>query len=318
VDSQGDSYYVAPNPPYGATFTYYLAEEIKSLKDQRAASEKESSARNEDVAFPEWDRIGMEQGEDAPAIVFTVSDQHGNVIRHIEAPAAAGFQRVSWNLRYPIVDPWVPEEERDSNRRAAGVLAAPGTYIVSMHQRVDGELVNLNQTQTFDVVSIREPTLPGSSQERRIAFSRQVDEMRRAASGTIKSVDEVLLQLDAIKEALQNATADMNLYDSANSIQQQLKQQRILLAGDDTRSSFGAPGAVPVTGRLAHAAYNPNANAYGPTQTQSNSLQIAQTVYAEISTELTRLIDQEYSQLRGALDAAGVPWTPGRGVLTPN
>src|SRR5690606_38939689 len=31
---QGDNFYMAPNPPIGATFTYYLKEEIKSLKDR--------------------------------------------------------------------------------------------------------------------------------------------------------------------------------------------------------------------------------------------------------------------------------------------
>jgi hypothetical protein len=117
---------------------------------------------------------------------------------------------------------------------------------------------------------------------------------------------------------LQSATANLNLYATANSLQQQLTAQRVSLAGHETRNAFGAPGKMPVTGRLAHAAYNPHANAYGPTQTQSASLEIAQNRYAEISAELTRLVDNEYQQLLQALDGAGVPWTPGRGVLTPN
>jgi hypothetical protein len=65
-------------------------------------------------------------------------------------------------------------------------------------------------------------------------------------------------------------------------------------------------------------AYGPNTSAYGPTDTQRESLRIAQDLYASISTELTRLIDREYRGLLDSLDAAGVPWTPGRGVLTPN
>jgi len=318
VDSQGDSYYVAPNPPYGATFTYYLANDLQSLKDQRVTTEKDRIAQNEDVDFPSWERIDAEQNEDSPGIVFTVTDEAGNVIRYVNAPATAGFQRVNWNLRYPAVEPWVPEEERNPNNVAVGVLVAPGTYKVTMQQRVDGEMVDLNQTQRFEVVSIREPTLPGSSQEQRIAFSRQVDEMRRAVSGTIGSVDEVSAQLTAIKETLQDSTANVNLYASANVISQQLNEQRVFLAGHDTRNSFGAGGAMPVTARLAHAAYNPHANAYGPTQTQAESLQIAQQRFAGISAALNRLIDSEYKQLLEAMDDAGVPWTPGRGVLTPN
>jgi len=75
---------------------------------------------------------------------------------------------------------------------------------------------------------------------------------------------------------------------------------------------------MPVTARLDRAAYNPHANAYGPTGTQRDSLRLARETYAEVGAELTRLIDVEYRALRQALDAAGVPWTPGRGILTPN
>jgi hypothetical protein len=318
VDSLGHSYFVAPNPPFGAVFTYYLPESLRSLEEQRQETEKEPRKNNESIDFPDWDRIGEEEREDAPAIVFTVSDMQGNVIRHIEGPVEAGFHRVAWDLRYPPVDPWKPEEEVSDFDNPTGVLAAPGTYQVAMHQRVDGELTALNQTQQFEVVSVREPTLPGSSQEARIAFSRQVDEMQRAVSGTVNSIDEVLAQLDAIQQTLQNSTANMSLYDRANSIRQRLMQQRDLLSGNETRDRFSDPGLMSVTDRLSYARYARTTNAYGPTQTQRDTFAIARETYDEIGAALTALIDGEYASLKRDLDAAGVPWTPGRGVLRPN
>jgi len=159
--------------------------------------------------------------------------------------------------------------------------------------------------------------LPGSSQEQRIAFSRQVDEMQRAVSGTLRSIDEVLPQLDAIKESLASSTADMTLYAQANSIQQRIKQVRDRLSGNDARGRFSDRGLMSVRDRLSYAAYDPNGNAYGPTETQNESLAIARDAYADIGPMLTRLIDGEYQSLLRALDAAGVPWTPGRGVLQP-
>jgi hypothetical protein len=318
VDSQGDAYFVSPNPPFGAVFTYYLAEERKNLKDQRTDREKDLAEANENVTFPDWDRLDEEALEDDPAIVFTVTDTDGNVIRHIEAPAGRGFQRVNWDLRYPDVSPWVPEEERDPSSSAVGVLVAPGTYQVSMHERIDGVLTDLDQIQTFAVVSIREPTLPGSTQQQRIAFQRQVDEMQRAVDGTLNSIEEVLVQLGAIEEVLQNSTANMSLYSQANSLEKKIIGQRDRLSGNQTRGEFAVNRPVTVTSRLGHAAYNPHANAHGPTATQRESLTIAQDVYGEVSGELTRLVDREFKALLSALDAAGVPWTPGRGILTPN
>ena len=70
--------------------------------------------------------------------------------------------------------------------------------------------------------------------------------------------------------------------------------------------------------RLRYASYDPNRNAYGPTQTQRETFAIARDAYAEIGPRLTQLIDGEYQALLQALDEAGVPWTPGRGVMQPN
>ena len=91
VDSQGDAYFVSPNPPFGAVFTYYLAEERKSLADQRKGAEKDRRKANEDVDFPAWEELDAEEREDSPAIVFTVSDTQGN---RDSPPRSAGERRV--------------------------------------------------------------------------------------------------------------------------------------------------------------------------------------------------------------------------------
>jgi hypothetical protein len=58
--------------------------------------------------------------------------------------------------------------------------------------------------------------------------------------------------------------------------------------------------------------------AYGPTATHKRSLEIAVEEFAEVGGELDTLIDSEFRTLRDKLDAAGVPWTPGRGVPVAN
>ena len=37
---QGANFYAAPNPPFGATFTYYLKESIQTKKQERREKEK--------------------------------------------------------------------------------------------------------------------------------------------------------------------------------------------------------------------------------------------------------------------------------------
>ena len=50
--SQGEAFFVAPNPPFGAVFTYYLREEIRTRKDERREREKGHRGRRRRHALP--------------------------------------------------------------------------------------------------------------------------------------------------------------------------------------------------------------------------------------------------------------------------
>ncbi len=242
-------------------------------------------------------------------------DAAGNVVRHIEAPVEAGFHRVTWDLHYPPVEAWIPEEEREETRTpAAGVLAAPGTFSVSMYKRVDGVLTDLDQSQRIEVVSIREPTLPGSTQEQRVVFDNQVNELARAAQGTVKTIDAIILELTAAKEVLLSSTADPSLYEIANSIQKRVQAERDRLTNNEARQLYNDFDEMTVAARLAHAKFRLDTGAYGPTPAQRESLRIARSLYDNVTRQLSNLVDVEYAGLKVALDAAGVPWSPGRGI----
>ncbi len=314
--SQGDSYYTADNPPFGAVFTYYLAEGFKSSKDARRAAEKKLEKENRNVSTIGWDRIISEKREAEPAIVFTVTDESGELVRQIDAPAGAGFNRVAWDLRYPAVQPWAPaSSDDDDDGGPVGTLVIPGTYKVSMATRINGVVTDLGQTQTFEVTSIRpDPVLEGSTQEQRVVFEAQTEELYRAMTGTIGSIDALVSELDAIKGTLDRSSVGESLYEVAHSLQQRVREQRDRIAGSAERESYRDQAIVSAAARLSHARYSPNSNAYGPTEAQQESLRLARALYDEAVGELTSLVDEEYAGLKEALDTARVPWTPGRGI----
>jgi hypothetical protein len=183
-----------------------------------------------------------------------------------------------------------------------------------MQKRVDGVLTDLGQSQSFEVVSIREPTLPGSTQEQRVVFETQLDELMRAVDGTLKSIDAINVELDAIKSVLGRSTADASLFEISNSIQERLLEQRDRLSQNNTRSIFKDWTAVSLQERLMHARFDPSSGAYGPTPAQRTSYEIGKRLYTDVVEELSTLVDTEYAGLKAALDQALVPWTPGRGV----
>ncbi|NQV87098.1 MAG: glycosyl hydrolase [Woeseiaceae bacterium] len=312
--SQGDSYFVAPNPDFGANFTYYLPEGLQTSQQSRREAEKKLEAKNENVKFVGLDKAIDEQREEDPAIIFTVRNRDNEVVRHIEAPAEAGFHRVAWNLRYPALDAWVPTVEGEEHSEGAGVLVVPGTFSVSMQKRVDGVLTDLGQSQSFEVASIREPTLAGSTQEQRVVFESQVDELGRAADGTVKAIDQISLELDAVKQTLSRSRADPSLYEITDSIQERILAQRDRLSRTDTSEFFQESSDVTLGERLQHARFVADFAAYGPTPSQRESYAIAKRLYDDAVQKLGVLVDGEYAGLKQALDMAGVPWTPGRGV----
>lgn len=316
VDQQGAGFYTAPNPPFGAVFTYYLPEEIHTSQGARREREKPLEKLGQDTPFPGWDTVIRESMEDEPTMVLTVRNENGDTVRHIEGPVTAGFHRVAWDLRYPVKTPWVaPEKRLPTNFPPAGVLAAPGNYSVTMDLRVDGRLRGEAVTEPFKVVSIRETTLPGASQDERVLFSNQVDELKRRVDGSVSTIDELIVATGAIKESLTSSTADVSLYAETQALEQRARLMRERLKGNADRALFNNAGAVSVSARLSDAGYGSRTTVYGPTTTQRRSLEIASEEFTEIDQQLQELYSGTLKALLQKLDAAGVPWTPGRGAL---
>ena len=310
--SQGDAFYVAKNPDFGAILTYYLAESVMTDKDARRKAEKEKEKENENVRFPSFDSIIDEAREDDPAVILTVTDSNGNVIQHVQGPAEAGFHRVAWNLRYPSLNAWTPTAEDDYFDPGFGVMVAPGNYEVSMSIRKDGVMKRIDQTMPIEVVSIRpDPVLPGSSQEDRVIFDQQLDELLRVSDGTRRSIDRLNVELGAAMSALRRSTTDGALYEIAVSLKDRLLDQKERLSANSTRDIYHDWEEMTLANRLWHARFAPGTNVYGPTPAQRESYRIGLALYNDIVNELDG-IDTEYEALKAAMDAAKVPWTPGR------
>jgi hypothetical protein len=107
---------------------------------------------------------------------------------------------------------------------------------------------------------------------------------------------------------------DSSLDGQVRAMERNFLDLRARLSGDPTRSRMGDPGPMSVSRRVRVAVSGTAQSTYGPTATHLQGIRIAREEFEEIRNELDRLIDAELPALERALDAAGVPWTPGRGV----
>ncbi len=314
---QGAGYYLAENPPFGAVFTYYLAEDLESLKDARQKTEKVLKKDGKDTPVPAWSELEKERREEAPLVLLTVRDAEGEIVRRLTGPVKKGFHRVAWDLRYPDVRaigykaPFGPPNSKDS------FLATPGTYSVTLSTRKDGVVSQLAGPETFDVVRLREGALKGSTPQEMVAFMQRVGRIQGAVTGAQQALGEAFKATDALRTALERsriapgAALDLEL----RQLKKALFEIQEKLAGDpQPKRAIGEATVPSVMRRLGIAIMASRNSTYGPTATHKRSVEIAETQFRTLRAELSRLIDTELPALRQRMAEAGVPWTPGQKV----
>ncbi len=314
--SQGDAFYTAPNPPFGAVFTVYLRDEIKTLRKQRRDREKEIAKKGEDVFYPTWDELRAEDREEEPVLVLTVTDADGNVVQRLTAPAKEGFVRIAWDLRYPPVSPTdlKPKEDDDPwAEKPLGPMAAPGTYKVSLAKRVGGKLTPLGEARTFVTTPLGTASLPAPDRAAVLAFAEKTSRLQRAALGAVETVKESQRRIDHLKKALVDTPkADPKLREEALAVEGRLKDISVQLSGDETVASRNEPTPPSIVSRVQAVVYGQWTTTSAPTATQRAAYEIAATRFGEVLDRLRTLAAEDLPRLEDKAEAAGAPWTPGR------
>jgi hypothetical protein len=313
---QGDGFYAAPNPPFGATFTYYLKDGLETLADARKKKEKEKRAEGGNVPYPSWEELRAEDREEAPAILLTVRDADGEVVRRLEGPAGPGMHRVSWDLRYPAPDPADLTPFEWSNPFAdppTGPMAVPGTYRVSLDRRVNGVLESLAEPQEFEVVPLGLPVLPAEDRDELLAFHRKSARLQRAVLGTLEVLTELEGRLDLLRRAARDTPGDTaEHHRRLRDLELALADLQVQMMGDSTISSRAEPVLPAVAGRIYQIVSRSWTSSSAPTATQRRSYEIAAEEFDKVLSELRRLVGEDLASIEAELEAAGAPWTPGR------
>jgi photosystem II stability/assembly factor-like uncharacterized protein len=313
--SQGASFYTAENPQYGAVFTYYLKDGYKTLREERREKEKETQKKGGDNPYPSWDALRDEDREKDPAILFTIRDDSGNVVRRISGPVKKGVHRVAWDLRYPAPNPSSTSAggPRPSWRRPPrGPLVVPGAYSVTMAKKVRGEITAMGEPRRFEVKYLGNTTLPASDRSAALTFQQQTAELRRAVMGAGRMLDYAQERLDHIKVALRDTPgATTEQMSQADALVVRLDDLRVVLNGDDTVSSRNEPTAPGISDRLSRVTEGWTSTS-APTGTQQESYRVAAEQFSELLPELQRLIEGDLVALEEELERLGAPYTPGR------
>lgn len=301
---QGDNYYKAKNPPFGAVFTYYLKDKFKSRKEIRQQSEKETK----NTHFPGWQAIEKETREEDPKVMLFIKDSNGKVVNIVEGSNKKGFNRANWRLNYPDKK-GVKLDEKISN---SGItLVTPGTYTVTLATKIDGVLSELTDAIEFDVVPLQEGYLKGKPSEEIESFRESFNIYSQDLNATNTKLSKDIKIVNAMEIALNSASnPNKVLYNKIYLLKMQLLDIEKQLSGDKTKGEIGEQ-SNPTANTLSYIYASILKNStYGPTENHLDMFNLSKKRLNEVKTKL-KDTDKIISQLVVDLKQAGAPWIEG-------
>lgn len=310
--SQGDAHYVAPNPPFGAVFTYYLKEDMHTAEEQRQAAEQAAAERGESVGFPGWDTLDAESMHLAPMVALAVTDMQGNMIRLVEAQHTAGFHRVAWDLRYPSTSAVGLGEDNPS---APGMMAAPGTYMVTLMARTEGSWTPLAESKSFVVKPLREGALEGAPHDQVAAFWRRFERATRDVTALNMELGQAMQRATSLATALARTPgATTELAGMVSGLTTALKELEMAINGSPAKREVGENTDPNIGSRLFAVQRGIERSTYGPTTTHREQLAI---VEHDVQAMGQRLVGAQQRLNRLALQIVnmGGPWVEGTTLL---
>lgn len=311
--SQGSGFYLADNPPFGATFTYHIKDVPQSPKSIRQAEEKKKKEAGENIDYPTYEEFVAEDNYEDPFLLFIIRDAQGNEVNRIKTGASTGVNRVTWNLRYPTTTP--TELNRSAPGRYSypdeGPLVLPGKYSVEIHMSTNGVVANVADPVSFDVKALENSSLARQSEEV-LAFKRELSELRRSFRGTASEFEELKNSLNYIKTAIQNYPgADLTLLNEVNALEDLIEKTHIQMWGNYHKSGremeTGPSTGDRIEGVVGQCWYSTS----NVTSTQKEQYEIAKEEYTGIRKNVDDL-KARIEALEIKLNSAGIPYTPGR------
>ncbi len=321
---QGSNFFTSKNPPYGATFTYYLKEIPKTLKEIRHEKENKLFKEKQPIPQPGVDELRAEEQEIAPYLVFSIRDVSDNEISKLTKKAAKGINRMTWNLKYPSLSPVSEQTQKftpvaasiRSGRRGGGgmIPAMPGPYTVSLSMVTREGVKELAEPVDFKAEALGISTLPAKNKAALLAFQSDVSALASTMTAAENFAADLQRKVVLIRQTLHNTPGTPeDLMEKASAINQELENVMFVFEGPEARASREEipPYPMPLNRRLGALVYAHYSSTSEVTQTERDNYEILKDDLQALLKKLNN-VHQELKNLNEGLDDIGAPWTPGR------
>ena len=320
-DQQGAMYFRAENPPYGATFTYYVDTVPKTDSDIRKEKEKKLVEKGDYIPQPTPRELSLEEREIKPYLIFTITDEEGNVINKLYKSASKGVNRITWNFTYAGYQPVRPTEKftpvsggSGRSRWGGGIAVMPGRYFVSMAMYARGEVKELTGPEPFVCKPLDIVTMPVTDPEAREKWLKEVTAFSKTVYGAISYASELEGRINTIMQTIhQTPEASASLMQEAAALNDEMAEINYLIRGISVGASTEEtpPSPMSLSARLSamsRSLYGNTGDISGISDQQFRILKKEFPVLLERIQKAGKAIDA----LNAQLDEINAPWTSGR------
>jgi len=267
--SQGSSHYSAPNPPFGATFTYHLSQGLYSQMAQRQKREKEQKKKT----FPGWEILDEELREVAPRLELEISDSSGKVCRRLPVASDSGFHRVTWDLRLSAKQPL----QAGAKKTTRGPWARPGSYQAQLVKVAGGQRTTLTEKVHFAIRPLYQGSIENPLEGAKEDFRQAYDQLRGQYTSLARQLKKIKARQTALSTALQATPRDAeSLYQQWQALHERYNEAAREIEGLAAQGKIGEKVSPRLRDRMYTLERIINNSSYGPTGTAMEQLAILQ------------------------------------------
>ena len=278
----GETSYSAPNPPFGATLTYYV-------------------------------RDSLPRGRTLTLAIF---DSTNKRIRDLTVNPKKGLHRATWDLR--LAAPYFNPRATTTNQ-PQGAFVLPGRYTARLTLSGRGDSVMATSVETQVTVNA-DPLVQLSAAEYRALHDmrlRAAGEQARV-QGVVRTAEQLKEQMTEVKNALKSLTGSDSLSRQVTAIDRDVDDILVKVRGRQGNADNDADDKnrfrPSIQQRVNDVATDIGDVSSPPTQVQRETLDLAMKDLEREVARLNTLITTRVPALNRSLDAAGVPWTAGRPI----
>jgi photosystem II stability/assembly factor-like uncharacterized protein len=275
----GAGYYMADNPKVGATFTYWVKNAPKTLKEQREELEKKNSAS----VYPSKEAIRAEAEEAKPHLSLVIRSGDGKVVRILQAKYVNGLKRSTWDGKLA----------RSASPDKGSYLAPAGNYSLQLVGVHGTKIDTLTKPLGFNVSHLSNLSLPAEKSADLVLLQNQLDALQQRMDVVSRQMDEVETRLDRIEKQVDfGVNSPANLRGEVAKVRAEWRSLGLILDGDELIASKEFETMPGLRDRLSSALWGSYSMRSDPTQSMKDQRRVVAEQLTELEKQLLNLLAQ--------------------------